>query len=104
MKSKDLFSVAPLALRDLDEIWSYIARDNPDAADRFLDELERNFVLLASNRRIGREKSGWSRQVRMFPYKKYLIYYSVETEQIEIIRVVHSARDQAQFVENDFEN
>ena len=28
----------PLAETDLDDIWWYIAQDNPDAADRFLDK------------------------------------------------------------------
>ncbi len=30
----------PLAETDLDDIWWYIAQDNPDAADRFLDKIE----------------------------------------------------------------
>jgi toxin ParE1/3/4 len=32
---------------DLIEIWRYIARDNPDAADRVLDRIERMVDLLA---------------------------------------------------------
>ena len=30
----------PLAETDLDDLWWYIAQDNPDAADRFLDKIE----------------------------------------------------------------
>jgi toxin ParE1/3/4 len=30
----------PQAETDLDDIWWYIAQDNPDAADRFLDKIE----------------------------------------------------------------
>ena len=30
----------PLAETDLEEIWWYIAQDNPDAADRFLEKIE----------------------------------------------------------------
>jgi plasmid stabilization system protein ParE len=30
---------SPLAKRDLVDIWVFIAKDNPDAADRFLDHL-----------------------------------------------------------------
>ena len=29
----------PEAVRDLEEIWEYIAQDNPDAADRVIDEI-----------------------------------------------------------------
>jgi plasmid stabilization system protein ParE len=30
----------PLAGNDLDEIWLYIAQDNPDSADALLDKIE----------------------------------------------------------------
>jgi plasmid stabilization system protein ParE len=33
------FVFHPGALTDLTEIWEYIAADNPDAADRVLDEI-----------------------------------------------------------------
>ena len=35
------------ARQDLDEIWLYIAEDNPTAADHFLDTLYEKFVLVA---------------------------------------------------------
>ena len=31
---------SPEAENDLDEIWWYIAQDNPDCADKLLDEIE----------------------------------------------------------------
>ena len=43
----------PDAIADLDGIWDYIARDNPAAADRMLDELNERFVLLSKNPEIG---------------------------------------------------
>jgi plasmid stabilization system protein ParE len=39
------FILSPLASGDLDEIWEYIAADNPDAADRWLAELEKAIYL-----------------------------------------------------------
>jgi toxin ParE1/3/4 len=41
------------AIEDLDGIWDYIARDNPVAADRMLDELNERFVLLSKNPEMG---------------------------------------------------
>ena len=35
------FILSPAASRDLDEIWEYIAEDNLDAADRWVDKLKR---------------------------------------------------------------
>jgi toxin ParE1/3/4 len=37
----------PLAEADLDDIWWYIAQDNPDAADKQLDRLEERCTALA---------------------------------------------------------
>jgi toxin ParE1/3/4 len=37
----------PLAEADLDDIWWYIAQDNPDAADKMLDRLEERCTALA---------------------------------------------------------
>ncbi len=37
----------PQAETDLDEIWWYIAQDNPDNADQFLDEVEERCQALA---------------------------------------------------------
>jgi plasmid stabilization system protein ParE len=36
----------PQAEADLDEIWWYIAQDNPDAADRMLDRIEESCNML----------------------------------------------------------
>ncbi len=43
----------PLAETDLDEIWWYIAQDNPDAADRFLDKIEECCRALAQFPNMG---------------------------------------------------
>ncbi len=41
---------------DLVEIWLYIAADNPDAADRLLEEIDRKCLLLAANPLLGRAR------------------------------------------------
>jgi plasmid stabilization system protein ParE len=40
--------VSDAARSDLDEIWLYIAQDNPDAADKLMRGLVSRFPLLAS--------------------------------------------------------
>ena len=39
----------PLAETDLDDLWWYIAQDNPDAADRFLEKIEERCQALAQS-------------------------------------------------------
>jgi len=43
----------PEAESDLDEIWWYIAQDNPDKADRFLDRLQERCWALADFPQMG---------------------------------------------------
>lgn len=43
------FSLSPLAEGDLEEIWFYFARYDPENADRFLGELLTVLQMLADN-------------------------------------------------------
>jgi toxin ParE1/3/4 len=43
----------PRADLDLEEIWYFIAQDDPAAADRWLDSLEEKIQLLADNPLMG---------------------------------------------------
>jgi len=46
-------TVAPLAREDLDQIWDYVAQDNPAAADRLIDGFQEKFSLLAGQPFLG---------------------------------------------------
>jgi toxin ParE1/3/4 len=41
---------------DLVDIWIYIAYDNPDAADRLLEQIDDKCALLAQNPEFGRSR------------------------------------------------
>lgn len=78
---------------DIDEIWQYIAEDSPEAADRQIDELHWIFCLLAANSLIGRSRSDLGINIRQLPHKNYNLFYIPTKIGIEILRVVHGARD-----------
>ena len=46
----------PEAENDIEEIWLYIAQDNPDNADRFLDEIEETSRKLVQFPSMGRNR------------------------------------------------
>jgi toxin ParE1/3/4 len=84
--------------QDLPEIYAFIARDDPAAAERVLDAVEQTLEQLA-----GQTESGFSYQtrnpklkaLRMFPvigFHDYLIFYRVETDAVRILYVTHGAR------------
>ncbi len=87
------YRVSDTARSDLDEIWFYIAQDNPDAADRFIRALVSRFPLLASMPEIGRAREELSPHLRSFPVGNYVIFYRLVDSGIEIARVLHGARD-----------
>lgn len=83
----------PEALNDLAEIWEYIGANNPDAADRLLDNINDKVKLIAESPYIGREREELAPGIRSFPVARYLIFYRPIAGGIEIVRVLHGSRD-----------
>jgi toxin ParE1/3/4 len=81
------------AEQDLIEIWLYIAQDSPNIADSVLDGLEKRFSILADNPLMGRSRDDIAPELRYFLFEKYLIFYRTASDGIEIVRVVHGARN-----------
>ena len=72
---------------DLEDIYSFIGRDNLVAADRVLKAAEATFAEIGRNPLIGIR----SRPIHGFA--NYQIFYRVVSNQPEILRVIHGARD-----------
>ncbi len=89
------YRISPLAYDDLEQIFLYIAERNLSAAQKLISEMAKQFDLAAHNNSIGSAKDEFMVGMRMFPYKKYNIYYFKAPHGIEIFRVLHSARDQS---------
>lgn len=88
----------PLAADDIAEIWDPIADDSLRAADRWIDQLDEQFALLASQPLMGRARDELAPGLRSFPFGRYVILYEPIEGGIDIVRLLHSARDvDAQF-------
>ncbi len=83
----------PRAQADLAEIWDFIAEDSQARADSFLDRLDQSFHGLAGNPHMGRARGELCQNLRSFPSGRYMIFYLVLPDEIEIVRVLHGARD-----------
>lgn len=83
----------PLARNDLAEIWDYIADDNENRADAFVDLIDQKFQELASHPNMGRSRDELAQGLRSFPVGRYVIFYRPMPEGVEIIRVLHGSRD-----------
>ena len=81
------------ARNDLDDIWLYIAEDDPLAADRFIDRLIRKVAALADSPGTGRDRSELAIDLRSFPVGNFLIFYRPAVDAIEVIRIISGHRD-----------
>jgi toxin ParE1/3/4 len=88
-----------LAKSDLAEQAEYIRKDNPRAALRFLDAAEKTFEELASQPRLGGLEECTKPELaglgcwRIRGFEKHLIFYVPVPHGIEVLRVLHGARD-----------
>jgi antitoxin ParD1/3/4/toxin ParE1/3/4 len=88
------FILTPRAEQDLGDIWDYIAEDSVDAADRVLAAIEATLKRLAENPHIGHIREDLAdRRHRFWVVYSYLIVYRFEMRPVEVIRVLHAARD-----------
>ena len=83
----------PRAAADIAEVWEHIAEDSLAAADLWVDQLSEQFRLLATQPLMGRARSELSPRLRSFPFGRYVIFYEPLDDGLDVVRLLHSARD-----------
>jgi toxin ParE1/3/4 len=81
------------AQTDLREIWDYIAKDSTLQADRLLLRFRSKLEHLARWNTIGRPRPELATDCRSYPFGNYCFYFRPTDAGIEVIRILHSARD-----------
>jgi len=89
----------PEVVADLGQIVDHIAADNVSAGLDWLEEIEARFALLSTQPLLG-EISRTPRLgvVRRHASGSYAIYYRPIDDGIEVLRVIHSAREQERLI------
>ena len=82
-----------LARADLIQIWVDIALDNQAAADRVYDRLEARVNILERFPEAGMARPDIAKDAMVLVESPYLILYRLVSEGVQIIRVLHGARD-----------
>jgi toxin ParE1/3/4 len=86
--------ITEAAEADLEAIGDWIAADNPARALTFVLELRDGCETLADNpRRHALVPRYEHLGVRRRPYRDYLIFYRIADDRIEVLHVLHGARD-----------
>lgn len=89
----------PLVVNDLEDHFAQIHQDSPDAARRFKEQARSDFESLARMPEMGPShpmKHPRLKDLRFWPIKGFnnsLIFYRPIANGIEVIRVLHGARD-----------
>ena len=95
-KNKYQIRFLKIAEEDFTEIISYIAVDNPKAANAITNKIEEELELLSKNPLLGRIPR--DEEIRKLRYRylivqNHIIFYTIENKTIYIHRILHSARD-----------
>ena len=83
----------PLAGADIFEVWVHIADDSVAQADAWIDRLDIKLQLLATQPLMGRARDALWPSLRSLPFGRYMIFYLPLDDGIDVVRVLHSARD-----------
>jgi addiction module RelE/StbE family toxin len=86
------------ALAHLDSIYESIARDSEEYARRVVDRLTRRSQQIGSFPQSGRRVPEYDmKQIREVIEGPYRIIYHIKSNQIDVVAVIHGARDTLQW-------
>ena len=83
----------PLAEADLNEILDYIADNRPHTAMAVVVRIRKKCELLASQPQIGQRRPEFPGDYRSFPVERWVIFYRILGNAVEVHRIVDGARD-----------
>ncbi len=81
------------AQQDLEGILDYLDSQSNDVADRFATKFDQTCELHAHHPQIGARSEEYAPNLRHFTVWNYAIFYRPIEDGIEIIRIIHGARD-----------
>ena len=82
------------AQADLDQIWFYIAQDDPLAANRFLGHVLQRCCSYVSQPLLGEPRPEFGSDIRSFSVGQYYVVFDRPcVGGIQLVRTIHGARD-----------
>lgn len=91
--------VLPAADADVDEIATFIALDSIDQAIRFYDAANATYKMIVeapsrwSLYRFTHPRLNDIRKRAVLGFANHLVFYRIDADMVEIVRVLHGARD-----------
>jgi toxin ParE1/3/4 len=95
-------NLRPKAEVDLLEIWDFIFQAAGERrADAFIDRIKATFGNLETFPEMGKARPDFGYNLRSITEGNYLIFYQPTSDGIDIVRVLHGARDFEALLEDD---
>ena len=86
--------ISPAALDDLQSIYQFGLRKwGQTQSSQYLDHFKAQFWALTEKPLMGIDRSELLPDMRCFSVESHIMFYRVQSMQIEIIRVLHSRQD-----------
>lgn len=91
--------ILPAADADVDAAALFIARNNLNAAMRFYDAVEETYRQIREHPRrwpryeLDHPRLSELRKRGVSGFRNYLVFYRIDADIVEVIRVLHGARD-----------
>jgi toxin ParE1/3/4 len=97
-----MVNLRPKAEVDLLEIWDFIFQgSNIERADAFVDRILATCNTLETFPEMGKARANLAPKLRSITEGNYLIFYQPTSKGIDIVRVLHGARDLEALLEDD---
>ena len=93
------YLLAPEAWEDLDELQRYLLSERPEAVGHVMAGLRRGMEFVAEDPRVGRQRRFGDRLLRVWVVWSWVIIYDDSREPVEVVRIIHGARDFEQIFE-----
>jgi len=88
------YRISRPADKDIEQICSYIAEDNPAAADQLDERIHKAIKMLARLPGIGHSRADIKDKRYLFwAVNNYVIAYRLLGKELTVVRVVHGGRD-----------
>ncbi len=87
------------AQHDLEGILDYLDAQGGDDAERFAIKLDESCELHAKHPQLGTSATEYAANLRRFTVWNYAIFYRPIVDGVEIVRIIHGARDIPNFFE-----
>jgi len=89
-----LYVISKKAISDLEEIWLYtVEKWSVDQADRYYNLIFDEIDFICKNTKAGKSMEHVRKGYRASKVKSHLIFYRIQNNTVEVIRVLHERMD-----------